>query len=433
MRRGRTTIKQKIPTTLMSKFVIDTAPLRISAAFRRIFIARTISIFGLGMLGVAIPVQIFELTGSTLQVGLAATLEGVAAFIGLLVGGETADRFDRKRLIITSRTLGAIAFAVLAVNAFSAEPQLWAIYALGAFDAFVGSLAVTALMAVTPTLVPREKLAAAGALNMLTVRLGTMVSPAVGGLVISGWGVGWNYTLAAAGTSLTVFLLLGLPALPAIDGNAGANPLRSAFQGAVFVYRHRVIRAVVAIGTLETVATGVRVVLPAVAVLVLGGGPAEAGLLFAAMPVGAVIGSLLSGWLAGLRHPGWWLMGLALGSFGALAGFGLARDLAGCLLFLGMFGLLNSWSGILQYALVQANTPDELLGRVNALWMAQETTGDSAGALLLGALGKILVPSGAVLIFAAGGAVAVLGTMAGCRSLRQHPRSPAPGKEPVST
>ncbi|WP_049758736.1 hypothetical protein [Renibacterium salmoninarum] len=68
---------------------------------------------------------------------------------------------------------------------------------------------------------------------------------------------------------------------------------------------------------------------------------------------------------------------------------------------------------------MQANTPDELLGRVNALWMAQETTGDSAGSLVLGALGRILAPSAAVLAFAAGGAVVVLGTLVGCRSLRR--------------
>ncbi|ABY21898.1 MFS transporter [Renibacterium salmoninarum ATCC 33209] len=104
-----------------------------------------------------------------------------------------------KKLIMSSRALGALAFALLALNAFSADQQLWAIYALGAFDAFVGSLAVTALMAVTPTLVPRDKLAAAGALNMLTVRLGTMVSPAVGGVVIAAWGVGWNYSVGRLG------------------------------------------------------------------------------------------------------------------------------------------------------------------------------------------------------------------------------------------
>lgn len=403
----------------MTKFVIDTSPLRMSAPFRRIFIARTISIFGLGMLAVAVPVQIFQLTGSTLQVGLAATLEGVFAFLGLLVGGETADLFDRKKLIMSSRALGALAFALLALNAFSADPQLWAIYALGAFDAFVGSLAVTALMAVTPTLVPRDKLAAAGALNMLTVRLGTMVSPAVGGVVIAAWGVGWNYLLAALGTCLTLTLLSGLPSLPSPGGNAGSNPLRTAWQGAVFVYQHRVIRAVVVIGTLETIATGVRVILPAVAVVVLGGGPAETGLLFSAIPIGAVIASLLSGWLAGLRRPGTALMVLALGSFTALIGFALMRDLVSCLVFLAVFGLLNSWSGILQYALVQANTPDELLGRVNALWMAQETTGDSAGSLVLGALGRLLAPSAAVLAFAASGAVIVLGTLVGCRSLRR--------------
>ncbi|MFJ4029013.1 MULTISPECIES: enterobactin transporter EntS [unclassified Paenarthrobacter] len=399
------------------RFVLDTSPLRISPAFRRIFIARTISIFGLGMLAVAIPVQVFELTDSTLHVGMAASIEGICAFAGLLFGGVAADRFDRRTIIIASRVLGGLGFAVLALNAWVPEPSLATIYLVGAIDGFFGGFSVTALMAVTPSLIPRDKLPAAGALNLLSVRLGTMISPAIGGLVIAAGGVGWNYAGAAGTTFLTILLLLGLPPMRPEKSGEPQHPLRSAIEGASFVYRNRIVRSVVLIGTLETAASGVRVLLPALAVAAFGVGPEGTGLLYSAVPVGAVAATLLSGWVGDLKHPGRAMLLLATGSFAALAILGLCRDLVHALIALAIFGALSSLSSILQYSLVQQHTPDRLLGRVNALWMAQEVGAESGGALALGGLGKLVAASSALTVFGAAAAAAGLAGLLGFRSL----------------
>ncbi|WP_207767568.1 enterobactin transporter EntS [Arthrobacter glacialis] len=402
------TMTEPAKSRFFTGLVIDTSPLRTSAAFRRIFIARTISIFGLGMLAVAVPMQIFELTGSTLQVGIAATVEGLCAFAGLLVGGDLADRFDRRKIILYSRMIGGTGFAVLAVNAWLSEPSVAAIYVVGGVDGFFGALSVTALMAVTPTLVPRDKLAAAGALNMLTVRLGTMASPALGGVIIAAAGVGWTYAGAAAATLLTITLLTGLPSLKPDMTGPRSHPLLAAAQGAAFVYRQPVVRAVVVLGTLETMASGIRIMLPALGVVALGVGAQGTGLLYAAVPCGAVVATLFSGWIGQARRPGWAMALFSIASFVSLAALGFSRDLASALMLLTIFGALSSLSGILQYALVQAHTPDHLLGRVNALWMAQEVGSDSVGALGLGGLGRAVPATMAVLIF--GTAATVLGT-----------------------
>lgn len=413
-------------TSRLRQLVIDTGPLRTSPAFRRIFIARTISIFGLGMLAVAIPLQLYGLTGSTLQVGAAATVEGLCAFAGMLVGGDIADRMDRRKIILYSRIIGGTGFAILAVNAWLPEPSVAVVYAVGGLDGFFGALSVTALMAVTPTLVPRDKLAAAGALNMLTVRLGTMVSPALAGFVIAVAGVGWAYVGAAAATLLTVTLLTGLPPLKPDASAPPGRPLRAALEGAVFVYRQPVIRGVVLLGTLETMASGIRVMLPALAAGPLGIGAQSTGLLYAAVPCGAVAATLLSGPLAGLRRPGRAMMLLSIGSFVSLGALGVASwtggGLGSVLIFLIIFGALGSMSGILQYALVQAHTPDRLLGRVNALWMAQEVGGDSAGALGLGGLGRAVPAAAAVSVFGAGAMVLGLAGLTGFGPLRRADR-----------
>lgn len=415
----RTTMTEPRKGSFLRRIMIDASPLRSSPAFRRIFLARTISIFGLGMLAVAVPLQIFELTGSTLQVGAAATVEGLCAFAGLLVGGDLADRFDRRRIILVSRMIGGTGFALLAVNAWLPEPSVAAIYVVGGVDGFFGALSVTALMAVTPTLVPRNKLAAAGALNMLTVRLGTMASPALGGVIIAFAGVGWNYACAAAATLLTITLLTGLPPLKPDAAGPRSHPVRAAVEGAVFVYRQPVIRAVVLLGTLETMASGIRVMLPALAATALGVGAQGTGLLYAAVPCGAVLSTLLSGWTANTRRPGWHMALLSTASFMVLAGLGVSRSLGTALLLLTLFGALASMSGILQYALVQAHTPDRMLGRVNALWMAQEVGGDSVGALGLGSLGRVVPAAAAVTIFGSVAAILGLAGLAGFGSLRR--------------
>lgn len=166
-------------------WLLNLSLLKTHPAFRAVFIARFISILSLGLLGVAIPVQIQMMTHSTWQVGLSVTLTGASMFVGLMVGGVLADRYERKRLILLARGTCGVGFVGLCLNALLPEPSLAAIYLLGIWDGFFASLGVTALLAATPALVGRENLMQAGAITMLTVRLGSVISPMIGGLLLA--------------------------------------------------------------------------------------------------------------------------------------------------------------------------------------------------------------------------------------------------------
>ncbi|EEE7570259.1 enterobactin transporter EntS, partial [Salmonella enterica subsp. enterica serovar Mbandaka] len=179
-------------------WLLNLSLLKTHPAFRAVFLARFISIVSLGLLGVAVPVQIQMMTHSTWQVGLSVTLTGGAMFIGLMVGGVLADRYERKKVILLARGTCGIGFIGLCVNALLPEPSLLVIYLLGLWDGFFASLGVTALLAATPALVGRENLMQAGAITMLTVRLGSVISPMLGGILLASGGVAWNYGLAAA-------------------------------------------------------------------------------------------------------------------------------------------------------------------------------------------------------------------------------------------
>ena len=126
---------------------IDLSLLKSHPAFRAIFIARFISIVALGMLAVAVPVQIQQMTKSPLLVGLGVTVAACGMFIGLLTGGVLADRYERKKLILFARSTCGLGFVGLAINAALPDPSLTAVYLLGLWDGFFGAIGVTARLA----------------------------------------------------------------------------------------------------------------------------------------------------------------------------------------------------------------------------------------------------------------------------------------------
>ncbi|MDU1272621.1 MAG: enterobactin transporter EntS [Escherichia coli] len=354
-------------------WLLNLSLLKTHPAFRAVFLARFISIVSLGLLGVAVPVQIQMMTHSTWQVGLSVTLTGGAMFVGLMVGGVLADRYERKKVILLARGTCGIGFIGLCLNALLPEPSLLAIYLLGLWDGFFASLGVTALLAATPALVGRENLMQAGAITMLTVRLGSVISPMIGGLLLATGGVAWNYGLAAAGTFITLLPLLSLPALPP-PPQPREHPLKSLLAGFRFLLASPLVGGIALLGGLLTMASAVRVLYPALADN-WQMSAAQIGFLYAAIPLGAAIGALTSG------KPF-----LAIGLFGLMPMWILG------VVCLALFGWLSAVSSLLQYTMLQTQTPEAMLGRINGLWTAQNVTGDAIGAALLGGLGAMMTP-----------------------------------------
>ncbi|ANI84004.1 enterobactin transporter EntS [Kosakonia oryzae] len=391
-------------------WLLNLGLLRTHPAFRAVFLARFISILSLGLLGVAVPVQIQEMTHSSWQVGLSVTLTGSAMFIGLMFGGVLADRYERKKLILLARSTCGVGFIGLFLNAQLADPSLAAIYLLGLWDGFFGALGVTALLAATPALVGRENLLQAGAITMLTVRLGSVISPMCGGLLLASGGVVWNYGLAAAGTFITLLPLLSLPALPP-PPQPREHPLKSLLTALQFLFRNPLIGSIALLGGLLTMASAVRVLYPALA-MSWNMSAAEIGLLYAALPLGAAIGALTSGKLAHSERPGVIMLMTSVGAFIAIGLFSLMPVWAFGVLLLALCGWLTAVSSLLQYTLLQTQTPEAMLGRINGLWTAQNVTGDAIGAALLGAMGSMMTPASSAsisgLVLAAIGLVLVV-------------------------
>lgn len=380
-----------------SRLFVDISLLRTNANFRRILIARTISLMGLGMLAVSVPLQIYDLTGSSFQVGLAAALDGTGMFAGLLLGGVLADLHDRRRLILFARSICGLGFLALALNSLLPSPSIAAIYVLATWDGFFGALGVSALMAAMPHIVGRENLMQASALGMMTARFATIVSPALGGVVIALAGVTWNYAIAAAGTLLTVLTLVSLPSMVPPRGEPD-HPLRMLAQAFGFVFRRPALLVLFAIGGVMTLTSAIRILFPALASGSFGGGAFETGLLFSAVPIGATLGAVLSGWARHVAQPDTAMALLCRLAFACIAAFGLSGNLYLGMTMLVIYGYATAIASILQYTLVQVHTPDAYLGRVNSLWAAMDNLGDIAGALLIGFAAQVFLPAESVLM-----------------------------------
>lgn len=400
------------------KLLVDFSLLKENPHFRMVFIARMISVLSLGMMTVAVPIQIHEMTGSTFQVGLIMALDGIGMFVGLLLGGVLADKYDRRKLILFARATCGLGFGALALNSMLAESSLIALYVLSVWDGFFGAMGMTALMAALPVIVGRKKLPEAAALSMLTVRLGMVLSPAIGGLIISFGDVSWNYLAASIGTLCTLIPLFNLPSMKPTH-QTPENPMLSLYEGVRFLFSNKVVGCVVVFGTLETIATAVRVMFPALALETFTGDATNAGLMYSAIPLGAMIGALTSGWVKEVKKPGMVMIYSTMGTFFTIMMMGLAGHFWLFLAILVVYGYLGSVASLIQYSIVQGHTPDHLLGRVSSLWTAQDVTGDSVGALGLGALGKMMAPTVSVLSFGVGiTGIGVVMVMA-FRSLRQ--------------
>ena len=189
-----------------------------------------------------------------------------------------------------------------------------------------------------------------------------------------------------------------------------------------FLFSNPLIGGIALLGGLLTMASAVRVLYPALA-----GewqmSASEIGVLYAAIPLGAAFGALTSGNLAQSARPGLIMLVATLASFIAIGFFSLMPVWALGVMCLVIFGWLSAVSSLLQYTLIQTQTPEGMLGRINGLWTAQNVTGDAIGAAILGGLGTIMTPvasaSSSGFVLAMVGAI-LLVTLVELRRFRQE-------------
>ncbi|MCD7440944.1 enterobactin transporter EntS [Streptomyces lincolnensis] len=394
----------------LGEIVVDVAPLRSSRNFRLVFATQTISMVGTHLTSVAASIQVYALTGSTVQVGLMSLVLGLALLVGLIAGGVLADRVDRRRIVLVTRAATAAVIAGLAVNAALPQPRVWFVFVAAVLAGGINGLGAPALMAATPNLVQPGQVAAAGALTTLTAQLGAMAGPSLAGLLAAGPGVAICFALDAAVYVVGLALLAPLPALPPESAHRAQHPLHAMAEGLRFVRGNQVVAGLLLIDVCAMVFAMPYALFPELGTEHFGGGPSTVGLLYTAPAVGSFLGALGSGWTGRVHRAGRALIG-AVALWGlAVTCFGLSPDLWLALFFLALAGFGDTASEILRRALLQHHTPDRLQGRVGSLWLAQATAGPSVGNLEAGLVARALGSSAGAAVV--GGAVCLAGVAA---------------------
>jgi len=358
------------PPSGLRRLAIDLGPLRRYPAFRRLFVGQTVSAFGSEVAAVAAPIQLYHLTHSTLQVGLLSLCELFPFLTLTIVGGAIADAVDRRKLLLVTEVLLAIVALAFAFNASLAHPRVWALYVLVTLAMSVFSLGVAGLNTVIPRLVGPDELAAANAIENVYGSMTNVAGPALGGALIALLNYRGAYLLDAGTFAASLWSVWRLPPLsPAHD--AQRPSLRTIAEGFRFVRRKKVLLGMFLTDSNAMVFGMPRALFPALAFGRFHGGSGIAGLLYAAPYAGALVSSLLSGWIGHVRRQGL-IVAIAAALWGAaIVAFGFATSLWLALLFLAAAGAADNVSAVLRGTILWTVTPDHIRGRVSGIEFAQ--------------------------------------------------------------
>ena len=387
--------------------LIDVRPLTQSPAFARLWLGTLLGGLGGQLTITAVMLHMFALTGSTFAVSMIAFAGLVPMIVAGLYGGMLADHFDRRAVALTAAVIGWSATVALAVLAWTGLVNEWWLYALSILSSAATTVASATKMAMTPTLVGKDLIAPAAALQGITGGIMVMAGPALGGILVAAFDYPLTYTIDVI---LTLSLFLGLATLPKLppEGQTEQPGLRSILDGFGFLKTAPNIRMQFLLDIIAMTFGQPIALFPALGVVLLGGGEVTSGILMASIAVGVFVSSLFSGRVVTVRRQG-------LGIARAIQAFGLATGLFGLVLMgaafgwsghasetrpdipmivlaciaLALTGATDNVSSIFRQTMLQAAVPDAVRGRLQGIFMVVVAGGPRIGALVTGVLSGI--------------------------------------------
>jgi len=364
------------PPSGLRALLPDLAPWRASRDFRRLWVSGMISNFGSFLTFVALPVQIKELTNSAAAVGAIGAVELVPLIVFGLYGGALADAVDKRALIVWSEVGQGLLSAVLLVNALLPQPTVWPLYAVAALSSALVSVHRPALDSLWPRIVAHEHLPAAASLNSLRWTVGGVAGPAVAGVVVAYAGLGWAYGADLLTFVVSVALVVRIASSPAAH-EAAKPSLRAIAEGARYAWSRKEL-----LGTYAVDLAAMFLAMP-LALLPFLADELDAewslGLMYATVPLGAMLVSLTGGWTSRIhRHGRMVVLSAALWGL-AIAGAGVVGNVWLVLLFLTVAGGCDMVSGIFRGAMWNQTIPDELRGRLAGIELLSYSVGPTLG------------------------------------------------------
>jgi predicted MFS family arabinose efflux permease len=352
--------------------------------FRSMFIGACVSSTGTWMQILAQAWLILDITRSPFYLGLDAFLAGIPVFLLSIIGGVVADRIERRRVLLCSQYVQMVSALILTLLLFFHVVKVWHILCLSFVSGTAQSFGGPAYSALIPTLVKKEDMPNAIALNSIQFNLARVIGPAIGGVVFDRFGALWCFGLNSLSFLAPVISLTILTTryLPAKTGESVWSSMKQGFQ---FIRHQGAIEALIILAfAMTALGFPMMTFLPWFAKTVFHGGPWTYSLFMCSSGIGAVIGSLMVAFLGNAKHKGRIAIGSLVGLGFGIAGFALSRSVAlSCVvLFLTGIGLMAVFTNV--NSLVQIITPNEMRGRVMSVYNSAFRGGMPMGNLLTG-------------------------------------------------
>jgi ENTS family enterobactin (siderophore) exporter len=366
--------------------------------YRLIFIAILCANTSMHMRSVASLYQVYDISGSAVQLGLAGFFQALPFVCFGLLGGVLADNFNRKKLILLTQFLNFLPGLGLGVLTATGTTQVWHVYLFNLTTSSLQVLGSPARQAIVPNIVPTSHVMNAVTLTTMLMQGTQLIAPVVAGLLIDWAGLHIAYLVDA---TLLLPAIVSVQMIQASGEAQGARRkigLRSLVEGFEFLWHTRIILSLFLLDFFAVLVGFYRPILPIFASDVFKVGAGGLGALYAAPAIGALVGSGLLLAAGDIERKGaaaviaTWFFALSLGLLGVSRWFWMG------LVAVGALGFSDAISVTIRRTVVQVLTPDDMRGRALSLLTVFAQTTNAVGAVIAGAGAALLGASNTLLL-----------------------------------
>ncbi|MEU5850612.1 MFS transporter [Saccharopolyspora shandongensis] len=407
---GTPTSSRRSLRSLLGKVFLDTRPLKYPA-YRRLWLSNIVTAVGAQFSAVAVPKQLYDITGSSAYVGLAGIFGLVPLLVFGLWGGAIADTVDRRKLLLITNGGLAVSAVLLWVVAAANVQSVWLVLILFAAQQTFFAVNMPTRGAAIARLIPVHLLPSAQALGATVFQLGSIIGPLLAGVLLPVLGLSVLYLVDAVALGAALWAVFRLPPLPPQEGAPKRAGLRAVLDGFRYLAMHSVLLASFLLDIIAMVFGMPRALFPEMAERTFGdppGGGAALGWLFAAIPLGAFAFGVFSGWLHRIARHG---VGVTVGvvAWGiSVIGFGWSDSLWLAVFFLALGGGADLVSMVYRSSIMQAAATDEMRGRIQGVFTVVVAGGPRLADTLHGLAGAAVGTAAAVTV---GGVLVVVGAV----------------------
>lgn len=396
-----------------SKMLINLKPLFQYKDFRNLYLGQFISLLGSMMSYVAVPYQMYQITHSSAMVGAIGIVQLVPMIVFGFIGGSVADSMDRRKLLLYSELFLVFCCAGLALNALSAQPSVLVIFVISAFSQAAVGFHRPAMDAAVQKLVESKDYAMIGALGGFRYSVGSIVGPALGGILIASFGAAIAYWVDALTYLISFALILKIRHLPA-PPRTRKNHIEDIREGLLYAIKRPVLIGSYLVDMIAMTFAYPAAIFPQMSTE--WGGAKAAGTLFSAMSIGSLVMTVFSGWAPQVKRHGAMITVSAAIWGVAIIALSYAQNLSTAVACLAIAGAADMVSGLFRGILWNETIPNSMRGRMSGIEMISYMSGPLLGNARAGWTASHYSIHASIL---SGGIVCTLGVLACAFVLRQ--------------